>query len=179
MKYLIVEKITKRCSSLFRAARRQANHNPRKPPKTPPRAQLIACDGLPLFAFVALVGGGGGNQGNEEGLLLSWVMYPDSSRRPSERTSVRIAPSRSSRSRRVPKGPPSARSQKSAQFIVFAKGILNKTGAQIFSKFLRQTGVPEGPRKGPPPPGAKKVHNSSFLQKSFLTIFFTDFFSKF
>ena len=136
---------------------------PRRPPssqsqpkKTPPRAQLIACDGLPLFAFVALVGGGGGNQGNEEGLLLSWVMYPDSSRRPSERTSVRIAPSRSSRSRRVPKGPPSARSQKSAQFIVFAKGILNKTGAQIFFQIFATNGVPEGPKRAPLRPEQKK-----------------------
>ena len=196
---------------------------PKKTPQNPPRAQLIACDGLPLFAFVALVGGGGGNQGNEEGLLLSWVMYPDSSRRPSERRqtgsqkaqkgppSARSQKSesfivfakefpntffhrfffkilttngvpkflRQTGSQKAPKGPPSARSQKSESFIVFAKEFPNKIFHRFFSKILTTNGVPKRSQKGPPPPRAKKVHNSSFLQKESLINFCTDFFPEF
>ena len=161
MKYLIVEKITKRCSSLFRAARRQANHNPRNPPPRASAIDRMRCCSLLSSHWLE----GGGNQGNIEGLLLSCVMYPDSSNRPSVRTSVRIVSRRSSRIRRVPKGPPSARSQKSAEFIVFAKGILNKTGAQIFFQIFATNGAQKRPKRAPLRPEQKKCTIHRFCKR--------------
>ena len=124
MKYLIVEKIKKRCSSLFRAARRQANHNPRNPP---PRASAI--DRMRCCCLLSshwLEGAGG---------------------------------------------------TKVTKRVFFFLGSCTQT-----LRVDRQRGDKRGPRrpkKGPPPPGAKKVNLSSFLQKSFLTFFFTDFFQNF